>query len=166
MLKESPPQRCDICHQTDLFDRENLICRRCADVDKSLTIDKKSVAPMRFMTLTAQTRSAPGLINSLIGQSNDLVLNFDWDRFIEWIVQGSVDSIRSIFSYYALMTALFWISIMLTAIVGFFDFVFLILLLAYPIVLESILYFSVLFIVTLALFKITSLFWRELERAS
>lgn len=121
---------------------------------------------MRFMTLTAQTRSAPGLINSLIGQSNDLVLNFDWDRFIEWIVQGSVDSIRSIFSYYALMTALFWISIMLTAIVGFFDFVFLILLLAYPIVLESILYFSVLFIVTLALFKITSLFWRELERAS
>jgi len=52
--KEIPPQRCEICHQSDCFDSINNFCTRCSNIDrpKEPILESKKVFQQYFFAMS------------------------------------------------------------------------------------------------------------------
>lgn len=70
LVEERPPTRCEICHQSDLFDPQKNLCFRCKDICMSKITDesfrKMELEQLKLLFLGSNFFEATSALSSLM----------------------------------------------------------------------------------------------------
>ncbi len=85
ILRESPPTRCEVCHQADCFDPIQLICRRCEGMTELQPKNRSSGETLQSTLPGAWVSGAWLLIYTYFAINKLSTAGFDWMLVTELI---------------------------------------------------------------------------------